>query len=154
MDKLWAGRFKSALNSAADDFNSSIRVDSRMYREDIEGSQAHVRMLASCGIVTEAEADAILREEFKNAGLDKKVWQYFTIVPDFKSVGVRDNARCFEYPVIIRAVNTVDAMSATIEQIDWPVLLKITDRIMKEVKNVNRVCYDLSPKPNATIEWE
>ena len=80
--------------------------------------------------------------------------RYFTIVPDFKSVGVRDNARCFEYPVIIRAVNTVDAMSATIEQIDWPVLLKITDRIMKEVKNVNRVCYDLSPKPNATIEWE
>ena len=69
-------------------------------------------------------------------------------------MGVRDNARCFEYPVIIRAVNTVDAMSATIEQIDWPVLLKITDRIMKEVKNVNRVCYDLSPKPNATIEWE
>ncbi len=100
------------------------------------------------------ESDAILREEFKKAGLDKKVWQYFTCVPDFKSVGVRDNARCFEYPVIIRAINTVDAMTATIEQIDWPVLLKITDRIMKEVKNVNRVCYDLSPKPNATIEWE
>ena len=100
------------------------------------------------------EADAILREEFKIAGLDKKVWQYFTVVPDFKSVGVRDNARCFEYPVIIRAVNTIDAMSASIEQIDWPVLLKITDRILKEVKNVNRVCYDLSPKPTATIEWE
>ena len=100
------------------------------------------------------EADAILREEFHNAGLDKKVWQYFRVVPDFKSVGVRDNARCFEYPVILRAVNTVDAMTATIEQIDWPVLLKITDRILKEVKNVNRVCYDLSPKPTATIEWE
>ena len=100
------------------------------------------------------ESDAILREEFHNAGLDKKVWQYFTVVPDFKSVGVRDNARSFEYPVIIRAVNTIDAMSATIEQLEWPVLLKITDRILKEVKNVNRVCYDLSPKPTATIEWE
>ena len=100
------------------------------------------------------ESDAILREEFALAGLDKKVWQYFTAVPDFKSVGVRDHARCFEYPVIIRAVNTVDAMTATVEQVDWPVLMKITDRIMKEVPNVNRVCYDLSPKPTATIEWE
>ena len=100
------------------------------------------------------ESDAILREEFETAGLDKTVWQYFTVVPDFKSVGVRDNARCFEYPVIIRAVNTIDAMSATIEQVDWQVLLKITDRILKEVKNVNRVCYDMSPKPTATIEWE
>ena len=69
-------------------------------------------------------------------------------------MGVKNNARCFEYPVIIRAVNTVDAMTATIEQLDWPVLLKITDRIMNEVANVNRVCYDLSPKPTATIEWE
>ena len=100
------------------------------------------------------EADAILREEFQKAGLDKKVWQYFTVVPDFKSVGVRDNARSFDWPVIIRAVNTVDAMTATIEPIDWPILMKITDRILKEVKNVNRVCYDMSPKPNATIEWE
>ncbi len=73
----------------------------------------------------------------------RKVWQYFTIVPDFKSVGVKNNARCFEYPVIIRAVNTIDAMTASIEQIDWPVLAKITDRILKEVKHVNRVCYDL-----------
>lgn len=131
--------------------------DEMVYRQPFPGPGLGVRCL---GAITRErlkavrEADAILREEFKNAGLDKKVWQYFTIVPDFKSVGVRDNARCFEYPVIIRAVNTVDAMSATIEQIDWPVLLKITDRIMKEVKNVNRVCYDLSPKPNATIEWE
>ena len=100
------------------------------------------------------ESDAILREEFQLAGLDKKVWQYFTVVPDFKSVGVRDNARSFDWPVIIRAVNTVDAMTATIEPIDWSILMKITDRILKEVKNVNRVCYDLSPKPNATIEWE
>ena len=83
----------------------------------------------------------------------KKVWQYFTVVPDFKSVGVRDNARSFDWPVIIRAVNTVDAMTATIEPVDWPILMKITDRILKEVKNVNRVCYDMSPKPNATIEW-
>ena len=100
------------------------------------------------------ESDAILREEFQIAGLDKKVWQYFTVVPDFKSVGVRDNARSFDWPVIIRAVNTVDAMTATIEPIEWPILMKITDRILKEVKNVNRVCYDMSPKPNATIEWE
>ena len=100
------------------------------------------------------ESDAILREEFQIAGLDKKVWQYFTVVPDFKSVGVCDNARSFDWPVIIRAVNTIDAMTATIEPIDWPILMKITDRILKEVKNVNRVCYDMSPKPNATIEWE
>ena len=131
--------------------------DEMVYRQPFPGPGLGVRCL---GAITRErleavrESDAILREEFKNAGLDKKVWQYFTIVPDFKSVGVRDNARCFEYPVIIRAVNTVDAMSASIERIDYAVLLKITDRIMKEVKNVNRVCYDLSPKPNATIEWE
>ena len=100
------------------------------------------------------ESDAILREEFKNAGLDKTVWQYFTVVPDFKSVGVRNNARSYDWPVIIRAVNTVDAMTATIEQIEWPILLKITDRILAEVPNINRVCYDMSPKPSATIEWE
>ncbi|MEG0590949.1 MAG: glutamine-hydrolyzing GMP synthase, partial [Lachnospiraceae bacterium] len=128
-----------------------------VYRQPFPGPGLGVRCL---GAITKErleavrEADAILREEFQVAGLDKKVWQYFTVVPDFKSVGVRDNARCFEYPVILRAVNTVDAMEASIEQIDWPVLLKITDRILKEVKNVNRVCYDLSPKPTATIEWE
>lgn len=131
--------------------------DEMVFRQPFPGPGLGVRCL---GAITRErleavrESDAILREEFKNAGLDKKVWQYFTIVPDFKSVGVRDNARCFEYPVIIRAVNTIDAMSATIEQVDWEVLIKITERIMKEVKNVNRVCYDLSPKPNATIEWE
>ena len=100
------------------------------------------------------EADAILREEFAATGLDKKVWQYFTVVPDFKSVGVRSNACSYNWPVIIRAVNTIDAMTASIEQIDWPILMKITDRILAEVPNVNRVCYDLSPKPSATIEWE
>lgn len=128
-----------------------------VYRQPFPGPGLGVRCL---GAITKErleavrESDAILREEFAIAGLDKKVWQYFTAVPDFKSVGVRNHARCFEYPVIIRAVNTVDAMSATVEQVDWPVLMKITDRIMKEVPNVNRVCYDLSPKPTATIEWE
>ena len=128
-----------------------------VYRQPFPGPGLGVRCL---GAITRdrlecvRESDAILREEFKLAGLDRKVWQYFTIVPDFKSVGVRNNARCFEYPVIIRAINTVDAMTAAIEQIEWPVLMKITDRILKEVPGVNRVCYDLSPKPIATIEWE
>ena len=131
--------------------------DEMVYRQPFPGPGLGVRCL---GAITRErleavrEADAILREEFALAGLDHKVWQYFTIVPDFKSVGVKDNARCFEYPVIIRAINTVDAMTATVEPVDWAVLGKITDRILKEVKNVNRVCYDLSPKPPATIEWE
>ena len=128
-----------------------------VYRQPFPGPGLGVRCL---GAITKErleavrESDAILREEFAKAGLDKKVWQYFTIVPDFKSVGVKNNARSFDYPVIIRAVNTVDAMSATIEQIDWAILTKITDRILAEVDNVNRVCYDLSPKPCATIEFE
>ena len=100
------------------------------------------------------ESDAILRDEFENAGLVGKVWQYFTVVPDFKSTGVKNHARAFEYPVIIRAVNTVDAMTATVEELAWPVLHKITDRILAEVPGVCRVLYDLSPKPVATIEWE
>ncbi len=100
------------------------------------------------------ESDAILREEFERAGLAGKVWQYFTAVPDFKSVGVRDDARCYEYPVIIRAVNTVDAMTATIEHLDWELLERITKRITQEVSGVNRVAYDLTPKPSGTIEWE
>ncbi|MGI5906777.1 MAG: glutamine-hydrolyzing GMP synthase [Candidatus Pararuminococcus gallinarum] len=131
--------------------------DDMVYRQPFPGPGLGVRCL---GAITRdrleivRESDAILREEFKNSGLEGKVWQYFTAVPDFKSVGVRDNARCFEYPVIIRAVNTVDAMTATIEQLEWPVLLKVTDRILAEVKGCNRVLYDLSPKPNATIEWE
>ncbi len=131
--------------------------DEMVYRQPFPGPGLGVRCL---GAITRErleavrEADAILREEFALAGLDHRVWQYFTIVPDFKSVGVKDNARCFEYPVIIRAINTVDAMTATVEPVDWAVLGKITDRILREVKNVNRVCYDLSPKPPATIEWE
>ena len=128
-----------------------------VYRQPFPGPGLGVRCL---GAITRdrlhslREADAILREEFAATGLDKKVWQYFTVVPDFKSVGVRDNARSYDWPVIIRAVNTIDAMTASIEQIDWPILMKITDRILAEVPNVNRVCYDLSPKPSATIEWE
>lgn len=100
------------------------------------------------------ESDAILQEEFKKANLNNKVWQYFTLIPDVKTVGVKNNKRSFEYPVIIRAVNTVDAMTATIEHIDWVVLDKITKRIITEVDGVNRVCYDLTPKPTGTIEWE
>ena len=128
-----------------------------VYRQPFPGPGLGVRCL---GAITRyrlealRESDAILREEFALAGLDKKVWQYFTVVPDFKSLGVKDNARSYDWPVIIRAVNTIDAMTASIEQIEWPILLKITDRILKEVPGVNRVCYDMSPKPCATIEWE
>ncbi len=128
-----------------------------VYRQPFPGPGLGVRCL---GAITRErleavrESDAILREEFAKAGLDKKVWQYFTAVPDFKSVGVKNNARSFDWTVIIRAVNTVDAMTATIEPLDWDVLQHITARILAEVPNVNRVCYDLSPKPSATIEWE
>jgi len=100
------------------------------------------------------ESDAILREEFDKANLTDKVWQFFTVVPDFRSTGVRDGKRVFDWPVIIRAVNTVDAMTATVPEIDWAVLKKIADRILAEVKGVCRVLYDLSPKAPATIEWE
>ena len=130
---------------------------SMVYRQPFPGPGLGVRCL---GAITRdrleavRESDAILREEFEKAGLNKKVWQYFTVVPDFKSVGVRNNARSFEYLVIIRAINTIDAMSATIERVDWDVLQVITDRILKEVANVNRVCFDMSPKPPATIEFE
>ncbi len=100
------------------------------------------------------ESDAILREEFANAGLAGKVWQYFTIVPDFKTTGITDGKRTFEWPAIIRAVNTRDAVTATIEPIPYELLAKITARITAEVKGINRVLYDVTPKPSATIEWE
>ena len=100
------------------------------------------------------ESDAILREEFAAHGLDKKVWQYFTVVPDFRSTGVKEGKRSFEWPVIVRAVNTVDAMTATVEQLPWELMQTLTARITSEVKGVNRVLYDLTPKPCATIEWE
>ncbi len=128
-----------------------------VYRQPFPGPGLGVRCL---GAITRdrleavRESDAILREEFAKAGLDKKVWQYFTVVPDFKSVGMKNHERCFEYMVIIRAVNTVDAMTASIEKVDWDVLEVITNRILAEVENVNRVCFDMSPKPPATIEFE
>ena len=128
-----------------------------VYRQPFPGPGLGVRCL---GAITRdrleavRESDAILREEFAKAGLDKKVWQYFTVVPDFKSVGMKNNARVFEYMVIIRAINTIDAMTASVEKVDWDVLETITNRILSEVENVNRVCYDMSPKPPATIEFE
>lgn len=128
-----------------------------VYRQPFPGPGLGVRCL---GAITRdrleavRESDAILREEFAKAGLDKKVWQYFTVVPDFKSVGMKNHERCFEYMVIIRAINTIDAMTASIERVDWDVLQVITDRILAEVEHVNRVCYDMSPKPPATIEFE
>ena len=128
-----------------------------VYRQPFPGPGLGVRCL---GAITRdrlhalREADAILREEFDIAGLAGKVWQYFIAVPDFKSVGVRDGKRYEGWPAIIRAVNTTDAMSATVEEIPYAVLHKITDRITSEVDGINRVLYDLTPKPCGTIEWE
>ena len=128
-----------------------------VYRQPFPGPGLGVRCL---GAITRdrlhalREADAILREEFDNFGLAEKVWQYFIAVPDVKSVGVRDGKRYEGWPAIIRAVNTVDAMTATIEEIPYAVLHKITDRITHEVEGINRVLYDLTPKPIGTIEWE
>ena len=131
--------------------------DSMVFRQPFPGPGLGVRCL---GAITRErlecvrESDAILREEFSKNGLEGKVWQYFTVVPDFRSVGVRDGKRSFEYPVIIRAVNTKDAMTATVEDVPFALLSHITDRILNEVKGVNRVCYDMTPKPCGTIEWE
>ena len=128
-----------------------------VYRQPFPGPGLGVRCL---GAITRdrlhalREADAILREEFDNCGLAEKVWQYFIAVPDFKSVGVRDDKRYEGWPAIIRAVNTTDAMTATIEEIPYSVLHKITDRITHEVEGINRVLLDLTPKPIGTIEWE
>ena len=131
--------------------------DSMVYRQPFPGPGLGVRCL---GAITRdrlhslREADAVLRDEFDKAGLNEKVWQYFTVIPDFKSTGVRGGKRSYDWPVIIRAVNTKDAMTATVEEIPWPLLHSITDRILEEVPGVSRVLYDLSPKPPATIEWE
>ncbi len=128
-----------------------------VYRQPFPGPGLGVRCL---GEITRdrlhalREADAILREEFEICGLAGKVWQYFIAIPDTKSVGVKNGKRYEGWPAIIRAVNTVDAMSATIEEIPYPVLHKITDRITKEVDGINRVLFDLTPKPIGTIEWE
>ena len=146
-------------------FKDEVRVvgkalglpDGMVYRQPFPGPGLGVRCL---GAITRdrlecvRESDAILREEFAKNGLAGKVWQYFTVVPDFKSVGVKGGKRTFEYPVILRAVNTVDAMTATVEDVPFALLQHITDRITKEVKGVNRVLYDLTPKPCGTIEWE
>ena len=131
--------------------------DNMINRQPFPGPGLGVRCL---GAITKErleivrESDAILREEFEKNGLDKKVWQYFTVVPEFKSVGVSNNKRTYSYPVIIRAVNTIDAMTASVENIDFELLQHITNRITSEVDNVNRVLYDLTPKPTGTIEWE
>ena len=131
--------------------------DNMVYRQPFPGPGLGVRCV---GAITRdrleavREADAILREEFAAAGLEGKVWQYFTVVPDFKSTGIKDGKRTFEWPVILRAVNSVDATAATIEEIPYSLLYKIRDRILAEVKGVNRVLYDISPKPVATIEYE
>ena len=131
--------------------------DSMVYRQPFPGPGLGVRCT---GAITRdrleavRESDAILREEFAAAGLDKTVWQYFTVVPDITSTGVRDGRRVDAWPVVVRAVNTRDAMTAEIEEIPWPLLQKITTRILAEVPSVNRVLYDMTPKPPATIEWE
>ncbi len=131
--------------------------DSMVYRQPFPGPGLGVRCL---GAITRdrleavRESDAILREEFARNGLEGKVWQYFTAIPDLKSVGVREGRRADEWPVILRAVNTVDAMTATVEDVPFALLQHITARITSEVKGVNRVLYDLTPKPTGTIEWE
>lgn len=146
-------------------FKDEVRVvgkalglpDEMVYRQPFPGPGLGVRCL---GAITRdrleavRESDAILREEFAKNGLQGKVWQYFTAIPDFKSTGVKDGKRVEGYPVIIRAVNTTDAMTATVENVPFELLQHITDRILSEVKGVNRVLYDMSPKPIATIEWE
>lgn len=146
-------------------FKDEVRVvgkqlglpDNMVYRQPFPGPGLGVRCL---GAITRdrlhalREADAILRDEFDKAGLAGKVWQYFIAVPDMKSVGVKDGKRYEGWPAIIRAVNTTDAMSATIEEVPYNVLKKITDRITSEVEGINRVLYDLTPKPIGTIEWE
>ena len=131
--------------------------DTMVYRQPFPGPGLGVRCI---GAITRdrleavRESDAILREEFAKGGLEGKVWQYFTIIPDIKSTGIIGGKRSWDWPVIIRAVNSTDATAATIEEIPYPLLHRITDRILSEVKGVNRVLYDLSPKPISTIEWE
>ena len=131
--------------------------DSMVYRQPFPGPGLGVRCVGAITrerLAAVRESDAILREEFAAAGLDKRVWQYFTVVPPVTSTGVRDGRRVDAWPVVIRAVNTRDAMTAEVEPLDWPLMQKITGRILNEVPTVNRVLYDMSPKPPATIEWE
>ena len=146
-------------------FRDEVRVvgkalalpDGMVFRQPIPGPGLGVRCVGAITrerLAAVRESDAILREEFAKNGLEGKVWQYFTIVPDFKSTGVKDGKRSFDWPVVIRAVNTRDAMTATIEEIPYELLQHITKRITSEVPGVNRVLYDLTPKPTGTIEWE
>lgn len=131
--------------------------DSMVYRQPFPGPGLGVRCT---GAVTRdrleavRESDAILREEIAAAGLQNDIWQYFTAVPDYRATGIRNGKRAYEWPVVIRAVNSVDATSATVPELDWALLKKITDRILSEVPGVCRVLYELSPKPISTIEWE
>ncbi len=131
--------------------------DNMVYRQPFPGPGLGVRCV---GAITRdrleavRESDAILREEFKANGLEGKVWQYFTIVPDFKSTGISDGLRTYDWPVVIRAVNTVDAVTADVAELDFRMMSHIVDRITHEVKGVNRVLWDLTPKPTGTIEWE
>lgn len=131
--------------------------DNMVFRQPFPGPGLGVRCV---GAITRdrleavRESDAILREEFEKNGLAGKVWQYFTVVPDFKSTGITDGKRTYEWFVVIRAVNTVDAIEASVERLPWDLMEKITARITKEVNGVNRVLYDLTPKPSGTIEWE
>ncbi len=146
-------------------FKDEVRVvgkalglpDGMVFRQPFPGPGLGVRCVGAITrerLAAVRESDAILREEFAKNGLEGKVWQYFTIVPDFKSTGVKDGKRSFDWPVVIRAVNTRDAMTATIEEIPYELLQHITKRITSEVPGVNRVLYDLTPKPTGTIEWE
>ena len=131
--------------------------DSMVYRQPFPGPGLGVRCLGAITrdrLAALRESDAILREEFDRAGLTSQVWQFFTIVPDMRSTGVRDGARVFDWPVIIRAVNPVDAMTAPVPELPWALLKRVTDRVLSEVPGVCRVLYDLSPKPVGTIEWE
>ena len=131
--------------------------DNMVYRQPFPGPGLGVRCV---GAITRdrleavRESDAILREEFAKNGLAGKVWQYFTVVPDFKSTGITDGKRTYDWPVVIRAVNTVDAVTAEVAELPFPLLQHITERITHEVKGVNRVLWDITPKPSATIEWE
>ena len=131
--------------------------DSMVYRQPFPGPGLGVRCV---GAITRdrleavRESDAILREEFAKNGLEGKVWQYFTIVPDFKSTGITDGLRTYDWPVVIRAVNTVDAVTAEVAELDFGMMARIVDRITHEVEGVNRVLWDLTPKPTGTIEWE
>ena len=146
-------------------FKDEVRVvgralglpESMVERQPFPGPGLGVRCLGAITrdrLAALRESDAILREEIAAAGLDKQIWQFFTVVPNFRSTGVRDGKRAFDWPVIVRAVNTVDAMTATVPEIPYEVLKKITARVLAEVPGVCRVLYDLTPKPVGTIEWE